>query len=133
MLTREEELFVATRLLSRARHSSKKLKNAHGKTLHPVLLKQIHDDVAECTRLALKLQGAQMVEEPVTVRCGHCVNGRFVAECCNGASGCSCEGREVDMGPCRVCHGTGWREQDADTTANIRAIEGRCYLGSGPR
>jgi hypothetical protein len=61
MLTREEELFVATRLLSRARHSSKKLENAHGKTLHPVLLKQIHDDVAECTRLALKLQGAQTV------------------------------------------------------------------------
>jgi hypothetical protein len=55
-LTRDEELFVATRLMARARHTSKKLQNANGKPLHPELLQQLHDDVAECTRLALKLQ-----------------------------------------------------------------------------
>lgn len=74
-----------------------------------------------------------VAEEPKTVRCDHCTNGRFLAECCNGSSGCSCGGQEVDMGLCRVCYGTGWRTADADTTANIRAIGNRCYLGSGPR
>ena len=55
-LTRADELFIATRLLSRARHVSKKLANAEGKTLHPELLKEMRADLAECTRLALVLQ-----------------------------------------------------------------------------
>lgn len=58
-ITREDELFIATRLMARARHSSKKLANSHGKVLHPLLLVEIRADIAECTRLALLLQ-----EEP---------------------------------------------------------------------
>lgn len=72
-------------------------------------------------------------QEPPHFRCEHCDNGRWEAECCNGSSGCSCGGEPVDMGPCRVCNGTGWRTDDADRTANLRSIQGLCYLGSGPR
>lgn len=55
-LTRADELFVATRLLARARHTARKLENAHGKTLHPQLVQQMHADVAECTRVAVLMQ-----------------------------------------------------------------------------
>lgn len=57
-LTQAERLFIASRLFARARHSSKKLLNAerNQKTLHPLLVKEINEDLAECTRLALKLQ-----------------------------------------------------------------------------
>lgn len=57
-LTRDDELFIATRLLARARHSSKKLAQGMSKPipLHPQLLKEIRIDIAECTRLALLLQ-----------------------------------------------------------------------------
>jgi hypothetical protein len=58
-LTRADELYIASRLLSRARHQSKKLANAQGKPLHPQLLADIRADLTECTRLALLLQ-----EEP---------------------------------------------------------------------
>jgi cell division septum initiation protein DivIVA len=58
MLTTEERLFIAARLLSRARHESKKLLDAERKQrqLHPELSKQIRQDIAECARLANKLQ-----------------------------------------------------------------------------
>lgn len=58
-LTQVERLFIASRLLARARHESKKLLNVerNQKTLHPELLKSINEDIAECTRIALKLQG----------------------------------------------------------------------------
>lgn len=56
ILTRADELFIATKLLSRARHVSKKLANAEGKTLHPALLKEMRADIANCTRLAMLLQ-----------------------------------------------------------------------------
>lgn len=57
-LTQEERLFIADRLLSRARHQSKKILNVerNQKTLHPELMKQMREDIAECTRLALRLQ-----------------------------------------------------------------------------
>lgn len=55
-ITRADELFIAGRLMSRARHSSKKLANAHGKALHPELLRELHYDIEECTRLAILLQ-----------------------------------------------------------------------------
>lgn len=55
-LTRDDELFIATRLLARARHQSKKLLNAEGKTLHPQLLEEMRTDIERCTRLALLLQ-----------------------------------------------------------------------------
>lgn len=66
------------------------------------------------------------------IRCESCYNGRWESECCNGAGGCSCQGRPIDMGPCNVCRGKGWQRPEADTNANIRTIEGLCYLGSGP-
>jgi hypothetical protein len=50
MLTTEERLFIAARLLSRARHERKQ------RQLHPELSKQIRQDIAECARLANKLQ-----------------------------------------------------------------------------
>ncbi len=56
MLTRAEELFIATRLLVRARHQSRKLENARGKNLHPGLVVEMTRDIAECTRLAALLQ-----------------------------------------------------------------------------
>lgn len=65
--------------------------------------------------------------------CDCCYGGRWETECCNGAGGCSCNGQVIDMGPCNVCRGTGWKRPDADTNANIRVISGLCYIGSGPR
>lgn len=58
MLNRAEEFFVASRLLSRARHQSKKLANAEAKArpLHPELMRDIQEDIVECTRIALQLQ-----------------------------------------------------------------------------
>lgn len=66
------------------------------------------------------------------VRCRYCVNGRWETECCSGADGCDCRGQVIDMGRCNVCGGTGWHSLDADTRANIRTIEGRCFIGRGP-
>lgn len=56
-LTPGERLFIAERLMSRARHQTKKLRQAEGRTVHPQLILEIRGDVVECTRLALKLQG----------------------------------------------------------------------------
>ena len=64
----------------------------------------------------------------------HCDNGEWWTECCSGAGGCSCRGELVNMGPCNVCGGTGWRRPDANTGANVDFIRrsGRCFAGSGP-
>jgi hypothetical protein len=66
-------------------------------------------------------------------RCDCCEGGFWEVECCNGSGGCSCKGQRVAMGPCNVCRGTGWISPDADRRANLRTIEGLCYIGSGPR
>ena len=70
------------------------------------------------------------------VPCRSCIGGRLITECCNGSGGCDCRGQEMDMGACRVCNGGGWCHEDADTSANLRAIRGMIhsggYLGSGP-
>lgn len=66
------------------------------------------------------------------IKCRNCYGGRWETECCSGAGGCDCRGQPIDMGPCNVCNGTGWHRPDADTRANIRTIEGRCFIGSGP-
>lgn len=67
------------------------------------------------------------------VRCEACLgSGYWEAECCNGSGGCSCRGVAVPMGACNVCGGSGWRAADADTYANVRSIQGYCFLGSGP-
>lgn len=55
-LTPQERHWIATRLLARSRHQSKKLEYATRKEAHPELIKEIRHDIAECTRLALKLQ-----------------------------------------------------------------------------
>lgn len=57
--------------------------------------------------------------------------GQWEAACCNGAGGCSCRGDFVPMGTCRVCHGYGQHAPDADTTANVKAIQGFCFIGTG--
>lgn len=65
--------------------------------------------------------------------CGACHGeGRWYTECCNGAYGCSCGGDIVPMGRCNVCRGTGVEPEDSDPAANLAAIEGRPYIGSGP-
>ena len=66
-------------------------------------------------------------------RCRCCENGEWFAACCNGADGCSCRGELVPMGRCHVCRGTGWKRPEADERANVRTIEGLCFIGSGPR
>jgi hypothetical protein len=67
------------------------------------------------------------------VQCRNCIGGRWSAECCNGAGGCSCRGQEVDMGACNVCNGTGWHSPEANTMANCDSIRGQCFIGSGPK
>jgi hypothetical protein len=66
-------------------------------------------------------------------RCECCDNGQWWTECCNGAGGCDCRGQPIQMGACNVCGGTGWCRVDADTRANLRTIEGMCFIGSGPK
>lgn len=61
-----------------------------------------------------------------------CDNGRWSTECCSGSGGCSCGGQMVDMGPCRVCGGTGVLSAGSDTGANVDAIAGYGYIGTGP-
>lgn len=62
-----------------------------------------------------------------TVACRSCTNGRFIVECCSGANGCDCRGQPVDMGPCKVCRGTGFHDSDADRRANIRSHADRTF------
>ena len=66
------------------------------------------------------------------IKCRNCTNGKWSVECCSGANGCDCYGQEVDMGTCNVCGGTGWHGPDANIRANIQAIKGRLFIGSGP-
>lgn len=72
---------------------------------------------------------------PEWLTCPNCLGqGVWEAECCNGASGCSCKGQTVQMGTCQVCHGSGQvKDGEYDGMANLRMIEGLSYLGSGPR
>jgi len=67
------------------------------------------------------------------MRCD-CCNGRgeWEVACCNGSGGCSCGGELVPMGTCNVCHGTGEIDETADKMANVRAIRGFGFIGSGP-
>lgn len=71
-------------------------------------------------------------EETASVPCRNCEGGHWFTECCNGSGGCDCRGQQIDMGPCNVCHGTGYHAPDADTRANLRQIQGLCFIGSGP-
>lgn len=63
------------------------------------------------------------VQHPTQLRvCTCCEHGQVWVECCNGSEGCPCLGKQVFFGQCRVCHGTGWMQADADTEANLRVI-----------
>jgi len=70
-------------------------------------------------------------EHKVCPGCGGA--GVWETECCNGASGCSCKGLPVYMGTCRVCGGSGFVGKIYDERANLKAIRGLCYVGSGPQ
>ena len=72
-----------------------------------------------------------MNDDPV--RCEHCDgDGEWWSECCSGAGGCDCHGRQINMGRCQVCGGTGYRRPEANRDANRRMIQGQCFIGSGP-
>jgi len=66
------------------------------------------------------------------IKCRNCIDGRWETECCSGANGCDCRGQVIDMGICKVCGGAGYHDENADTKANIKTIQGRCFIGSGP-
>lgn len=75
--------------------------------------------------------------EPATGRaddfCPGCLGaGRWETECCDGSRGCSCRGQRIDMGYCNVCGGSGFVTIDCDPMANVNAISGYCFIGSGP-
>lgn len=66
-------------------------------------------------------------------RCPACNGtGHWETECCSGAGGCSCGGQTIDMGACNVCGGAGIEPEDADPAANLAAIMGYGFIGSGP-
>lgn len=58
--------------------------------------------------------------------------GTWAVECCNGSGGCSCRGREVDMGTCRECGGSGQIEAGSYSRRNLAAIRGLHFIGTGP-
>lgn len=60
--------------------------------------------------------------------------GEFSVECCSGGGGCSCGGEPVAM-CCCGCDGAGVVDKTigVDSSANLKSLEGRCFLGSGPR
>jgi hypothetical protein len=60
-------------------------------------------------------------------------SGEWFSECCNGSGGCSCRGQIVPMGRCNVCGGAGHVEDEGyNPRANVDAIQGLCFLGTGP-
>lgn len=66
------------------------------------------------------------------IPCEMCENGTWWSECCDGSNNCDCHGQPVNMGTCHVCHGTGWRQPEANKMANVDTIRGRCFIGRGP-
>lgn len=61
--------------------------------------------------------------------CDRCEQGELWAECCNGSDGCPCHGKQVYLGPCRVCNGTGKLPEHADRQANLRLIREMAPVG----
>lgn len=55
-LTADERFFIARKLLARAEDKAKGLQQAIANKTHPQLIAQLRAEIAECTRLALKLQ-----------------------------------------------------------------------------
>ncbi len=67
--------------------------------------------------------------------CRYCNGtGELWTACCNGAHGCPCEGREIQLGACRVCQGRGELERDPELSwadnPNRAVILSHCY-GAG--
>lgn len=56
-LTAAEASYIARVLHRRAGDRAKDLESARIRECHPSLIRDIENDLAECTRLALKLQG----------------------------------------------------------------------------
>lgn len=70
---------------------------------------------------------------PLVGECPGCHGtGRFDTECCSGAGGCDCRGEVIDIGPCRVCEGTGGVDGTHNPEANLNMIRGMHFIGSGP-
>jgi hypothetical protein len=71
-----------------------------------------------------------------TMRCPSCLgSGEWETACCNGAGGCDCRGELVPMGTCNVCQGCGRVPADISKEqlrANVRSIQGLCFIGRGP-
>lgn len=66
-------------------------------------------------------------------RCPGCLgSGYWETECCDGSGGCSCRGGRIQMGTCNVCRGYGVIGADANRMANVEAITGYCFIGTGP-
>lgn len=59
-------------------------------------------------------------------------DGTWETECCDGSGGCSCRGQRINMGTCGVCGGSGDAPENADPMANVKAITGYCFIGTGP-
>jgi hypothetical protein len=62
-----------------------------------------------------------------------CENGEVWIECCNGSSGCPCEGKVVFFDRCVACGGTGIEPEGQPTAhrGNLRAITNAVRLGGG--
>lgn len=77
---------------------------------------------------------AQSQAASVSISCPGCGgSGQWLSECCDGSGGCSCRGQIVPMGCCNVCHGEGSVvEGEHNAMANVAAIAGLCFLGTGP-
>lgn len=70
------------------------------------------------------------MEKEICLACNG--TGEWETECCSGVGGCSCNGDPVYMGKCNVCEGTGYINENSDPAANLKAINGACFIGSGP-
>ena len=65
--------------------------------------------------------------------CPGCLGaGDWFTYCCDGAGGCSCRGVEVQMGTCNVCDGAGFVDGEYNRSANVDAIRGLHFIGTGP-
>lgn len=85
---------------------------------------------------AHRLPREMSIEQPQMIDCPSCGGrGEWESECCNGSGGCSCHGQPVNMGVCHVCRGSGQVSENISherKMANLRSIQGACFLGSGP-
>lgn len=94
--------------------------------------KELYESKACQYLLAIPSLKREVVQK--TIQCPGCGGeGEWEVECCSGANGCDCHGQPVPMGRCNICNGSGYvDENNYDRKANIRVIQGRCFIGRGP-